>query len=129
MEFLDSIVLTDVIPWLVGLLVAFVSARAWAGDKIKRALFVVQTVVAEVQQEYVDGLKAGKAPDSEDAGKLTEAERNFARNTAVEKAKTYLSMKGLGLAMWIMGWGGQKPDGWIGSQVEKTVADRKLAGK
>ena len=100
--------------------------RKFLADKIKsqrwssmilRAGLSMRTIVVEVNAVYVDALKKA----NED-GVLTRAEREKAREMALDKFKEQWGVEGLKELAKIIGFG-DALDSWLGSLLESTIKE------
>jgi hypothetical protein len=117
-------VLTAAITWGGAKLVTFIQAKT-KNEFLKGALVrleqAVQTAVLEVQQTYVEYVKAASAD-----GKLTFEEAREAKARAILAAKTYLGRKGLLELAKVLGFTDGALDLFLGGKVEAMVAGVKL---
>lgn len=116
---------------LVGLLsFALVHLVRFVGTKTKSDLLTraatalriaVVTAVKEVSQEYISGIKEGRAD-----GKLTAEEKARAKQRALAKAKSYLGARGLALLVQGFRLDPGGIDAFLGGHIEAAVHDVKL---
>jgi hypothetical protein len=83
----------------------------------------LRAVITEVNATYVEALK-----DAGQDGEWTEVEKEEAKKKAIAKLKENWGDKGIKRLTKILGIGGVV-DSWLGTQVEATLADMKLADK
>jgi hypothetical protein len=86
----------------------------------ERGVEVAALAVYEVQQAFVDGVKAGAAD-----GKLTIEDATVARNLAFDRASELLGPKGIKLARRVLGTDDEAIENWIVALIEREVARLK----
>lgn len=86
---------------------------------LQRAYAEIGDAVREVEQTYVRAIREAAAD-----GKLTAAERDIARDKAIQIAKSNLGKRGLERLGRMLG---VDVDGWIGTKLEAAVDARKPA--
>ena len=116
-EFLTSDVGVKAAIYVVGLLFGFVKGLKWIKDKkLVVAAQSLEAGVEAVYQTYIKGLKAGR-----EDGKLTEDEKSYARDLAIQKAKEFAAEEGVDL---LKVYGAM----YLPVLVEKLVKRSKTAG-
>lgn len=127
--------IADALPWTLGTLgsvVALGLARlaaksAFLAGIIGRLKEAAPMVVLEIEQTYVDKIKAARRDDSPGGVQLTEGEAREARLAALAKLKDYLGWKGLRILGFIVGVGGDTLDGLFGTGLEASVKALSIA--
>lgn len=116
-----------VVPWALTALLGLLSKLAFdkiKSDKVRRivrnATAEVFDVVAEVNQTFVKAIKAG----NED-GKLTDAEKEQAKDLALEKLKSNLGAKGFERLVRVFG-SEDSAHGWLATKLEAAVSEAKV---
>jgi hypothetical protein len=87
-------------------------------DALERAVHAIGAAVGEVQQTFVDELKAASAD-----GKLTASEAHNARDRALLSAKEYLGPKGLDAIRAVIGTDENALDHYLIALIETRIAD------
>lgn len=127
LEYGLPILMGTVLTWLLAKLGQFINAKVkneYLAGTLVRLKDAVHAAVSEVSQSYVDGLKAGRSPNSADGSKLTHEEKQAAKKKAVDAAKSYLGKKGLKELAKVFGLKADAAlDEFLGGQVEKAVRD------
>ena len=85
----------------------------------------VFTVVKDMNQTVVKGIKAAKDPDSPGGTSLTKEEKNSIKSQAMSEVKALLGIKGLGELAKVLGLSDGSVHQFIGAKIEAAVADTK----
>lgn len=95
----------------------------YAKGVIQRAFTEVKSAVLAVHQTYVSEISIARAD-----GKLTEAEKDLAKDMAVNEVKAYLGWRGLKALGRVLGLDASMLDSWLDGKVETAVAELKAGG-
>lgn len=126
-------IISDVGPTIIGLIFtggaaafALVFKKAgWVRDMLFRAGNEVKAAVLEVEQAFIDRVKAARAPDSPGGVEITKEEAAEAKALAIAAAKKNIGMKGLQRLARILGL--ESIDEWLGTHVEAAVKSLSIA--
>jgi len=112
------------VTFLVGRFVLVLIDNATIGGIAQRAWKEARDAVAEVNQTYVNELKAGRSPSSEGGSRLTGSEKAKAKAMALAIVKSNLGAKGIRRLGRVL-----KVDlnGWLGTRIEAAVSEVKPA--
>lgn len=96
------------------------TSNEWLTHSYMRLRTAIMVAVGEVQQTYVDAIKAASAD-----GKLTEMEKSVAQQKAVDAAKSYLGPKGVKQLIAVLGVDDALLDRYIRGNVEAAIGQQK----